>query len=57
MVLYDDGTGFVWPTSVDAWERHACQVAHRNPTHEEWQRFVGGRSYSRVCPGFPIPSG
>jgi WD40 repeat protein len=49
VVVYADGTGFVWPTSVRAWEQHACAVAGRNFTPEEWRRFVGSRSYSRVC--------
>jgi WD40 repeat protein/class 3 adenylate cyclase len=49
VVIYDDGTGFVWPTSVRVWEQHACAVAGRNFTDEEWHRFVGGRSKSRVC--------
>ena len=49
VVVYADGTGFVWPTSVLAWEQHACKVAGRNFTGEEWRRFVGSRSYSRVC--------
>ena len=56
VVVYDDGTGFVWPASAAAWEQHACAVAGRNFTHEEWRRFVGGRTYSRVCPQFPVPS-
>jgi WD40 repeat protein len=57
VVVYDDGNGFVWPTSVVAWEKHACAVAGRNFTHEEWRRFVGSRSYARVCPQFPVPAG
>jgi WD40 repeat protein/class 3 adenylate cyclase len=51
--VFGDGTGFRWPVSVTAWEKHACAVAGRNFTPEEWQRFVGGRSYSRVCTQFP----
>src|SRR5207248_233383 len=49
VVVYDDGTGFVWPTSVKVWEQHACDVAGRDFTPEEWRRFVGGRGQSRVC--------
>jgi WD40 repeat protein len=51
VVVYQDGKAFVWPTSLGAWEQHACDVAGRNFTPEEWQRFVGSRSYSAVCPG------
>jgi len=49
VVVYADGTGFLWPTSVKAWEQQACAVAGRDFTSEEWRRFVGGRSQSRVC--------
>ena len=48
LAVFGDGTAFRWPVSVNAWEAHACRVAGRNFTREEWQRFVGGR-YSRVC--------
>jgi DNA-binding beta-propeller fold protein YncE len=49
LVVYQDGKGFVWPTSSGAWERHACAVAGRNLTREEWQRYVPHHSYARVC--------
>jgi len=56
IVFYEDGTGFVWPTSVDAWKSHACAVAGRNFTPEEWRRFVSGHSYAKTCPGLPKAS-
>ena len=46
---FTDGSAFVWPVTLKAWERQACTVARRNFTAEEWRRFVSGRSYSRVC--------
>jgi len=49
VTIYDDGKGAVWPVSVAAWKAHACSVAGRNLTREEWSRFVTGRSYARVC--------
>lgn len=49
VVIYQDGTGSEWPATVEAWEKHACEVAGRNFTHEEWSRFVSGRPFSRVC--------
>jgi WD40 repeat protein/class 3 adenylate cyclase len=52
---YADGSAYRWPVTVDAWADQACRVAGRNFTREEWQRFVAGRSYAQVCPGFPIP--
>ena len=49
VTLYGNGRGTVWPATLRAWEDHACSVAGRNFTREEWSRFVGGRSYKRVC--------
>jgi WD40 repeat protein len=49
VVLHEDGTGEIWPTSLAAWERHACSVAGRNLTREEWRRFVGNRRYDATC--------
>ena len=49
VVVYDDGTGVVWPVSLPAWEDHACAVAGRNLTREEWSRFIGNRRYSAAC--------
>ena len=49
VALYQDGRGFVWPATVKAWEAHACRVAGRNFTHEEWSRFGTGRSYGKTC--------
>jgi WD40 repeat protein/DNA-binding SARP family transcriptional activator len=53
IVVYQDGKGFVWPVSGRAWADHACAVAGRNLTREEWSRFVGGRRYRHACPGVP----
>jgi WD40 repeat protein/class 3 adenylate cyclase len=53
IVVYQNGKGFVWPVSLRAWEDHACAVAGRNLTREEWSRFEGGHRYLTVCPGRP----
>jgi len=50
VVVWDDGRGYVWPTNVGAWEQHACFVAGRQLTREEWTRYVGGGSYRPACP-------
>jgi WD40 repeat protein len=50
VTLYQYGRGTVWPATVRAWEDHACRVAGRNLTREEWQRFVTERAYSKTCP-------
>jgi DNA-binding SARP family transcriptional activator/WD40 repeat protein/energy-coupling factor transporter ATP-binding protein EcfA2 len=49
VVIYGDGTGYVWPTTVSAWIAHACTVAGRNLTREEWRRYVPHRHYAPVC--------
>jgi WD40 repeat protein len=49
VVVWDDGRGDVWPTAVAAWESHACAVAGRNLTREEWARYVPHHPYARVC--------
>jgi WD40 repeat protein/class 3 adenylate cyclase len=57
VTIYSDGRGAVWPVTLAAWTNRACSVAHRNFSPDEWRRFVGSRSYSAVCPKFPVPSG
>ena len=49
IVVYDDGSGAVWPITVDAWKRHACAVVGRNLTHEEWSRLLSGQGYRTIC--------
>jgi WD40 repeat protein len=49
VVVYADGSGFVWPLALSAWTNHACAVAHRNLTQEEWSRFVPGHPYQNIC--------
>jgi WD40 repeat protein/DNA-binding SARP family transcriptional activator len=50
IAIYDDGQGFAWPATSGAWMQHACAVARRNLTREEWARFVTGHTYAPVCP-------
>jgi WD40 repeat protein len=51
LVAIDDyGNGFTWPTSLAAWEHHACAVAARNLSRQEWARFVAEPRYATVCP-------
>jgi WD40 repeat protein len=53
VVAYGGGTAGVWPVSVDAWLDHACTIAGRNFSQEEWRRFVPDHDYERTCPQFP----
>lgn len=45
-----NGHGSLWPVNPAALANHACAVAGRNLTHEEWSRFITGYRYSQVCP-------
>jgi DNA-binding SARP family transcriptional activator/WD40 repeat protein/energy-coupling factor transporter ATP-binding protein EcfA2 len=49
IAIYDDGSGAVWSLDVDAWKRHACAVAGRNLTREEWSRFLTRHRYRATC--------
>jgi WD40 repeat protein len=49
VVVSRSGKGWLWPVTTAAWEHQACLVAGRNLTREEWSRFVGNRTYARVC--------
>jgi hypothetical protein len=53
VVVYSDGSAAVWPVSVRGWMDHACSVARRNFTQEEWSRFVPNQPYQRTCPSLP----
>ncbi len=50
IAVHDNGRGAIWPATLAAWEQHACAVAGRNLTREEWSRFVTGHNYSKVSP-------
>ncbi len=52
-VVFADGSASRWPVTSSAWEAHACAVAGRNLTREEWSRFVTGQPYATTCPGLP----
>jgi len=45
-----NGQGSLWPITLAALEDHACTVAGRNLTHDEWSQFITGYKYSQVCP-------
>jgi WD40 repeat protein/class 3 adenylate cyclase len=49
LVMFGNGRGALWPVTPRAWKDHACSVAGRNLTREEWSRYVTGRAYATVC--------
>jgi WD40 repeat protein len=46
----DDGTIIFWDVSLAAWRQDACQLAGRNLTQEEWERYLGTEPYQETCP-------
>jgi WD40 repeat protein len=45
---------FRWDVDLGSWETHACAIANRNLTREEWNRFVGtAEAYRKTCPDLP----
>ena len=40
----------LWDINVDSWMNRACSIANRNLTVTEWNQFVSGEPYSKVCP-------
>jgi WD40 repeat protein len=49
LAMDSDGNALTWPTSLTAWEQHACAVAGRSITRAEWSQLNTGRPYSSVC--------
>jgi WD40 repeat protein len=40
----------IWVLGFDQWQEIACRIANRNLTEGEWERYVVGEEYRRVCP-------
>jgi WD40 repeat protein len=49
VVLDDFGDGYVWDLRASAWLRHACTVAGRFLTREEWRSALGDTPYAPAC--------
>jgi WD40 repeat protein/DNA-binding SARP family transcriptional activator len=48
-----DGSVYTWDTRPQPWIDHACAVAGRNLTEDEWRDAFGDRPYHRTCPQYP----
>jgi WD40 repeat protein/DNA-binding SARP family transcriptional activator len=44
------GTVLVWDVDHVAWRAHACTVAGRTLTRQEWHEYLPDRPYQDVCP-------
>ena len=49
VVSTEDGPGRRYPMDTDAWVDHACDVAGRDLTEAEWNRFLPNQAYRRTC--------
>jgi hypothetical protein len=45
------GQGVRLDASPEAWKRHACLVAGRDLTRQEWEDVLPERPYQAVCSG------
>jgi WD40 repeat protein/class 3 adenylate cyclase len=50
VVAYHDGSVRTFDTDPAAWDDHACAVAGRNLTEQEWRDAFGDRPYRETCP-------
>ena len=46
---YATGRAITWDIRSESLTRHACEVAGRRLTRDEWQEFVPGRDYDPAC--------
>jgi len=51
IVGYIDGTVIAYETDTEAWVAHACKVAGRDLTADEWRDALGDEPYRRTCFG------
>jgi WD40 repeat protein/DNA-binding SARP family transcriptional activator len=49
VVLNDNSSGHTYPLNAARWLALACDVAGRDLTHAEWDRYLPGTPYRRVC--------
>jgi hypothetical protein len=50
LIAYRDGSVLRLETTPNAWIDHACRVASRNLTADEWRDVFGDRPYRQTCP-------
>jgi hypothetical protein len=51
LVTFTEGTGVrEWSIAPERLLEHACAVAGRNLTQDEWNEVLPHRPYQRICP-------
>ena len=49
LAVYANGRGYRWDVRPSAWMDHACQVAGRRLTRQEWRDVLPDRPYAPAC--------
>ena len=49
VAVYDDGRAWHWDVRPNAWKAHACGVAGRSLTPQEWRELLPGQAYAPAC--------
>ncbi len=49
----EDQNIILWDVNKESWLKRACQIAGRNFTKAEWQKYLGDRPYEKTCPQYP----
>ncbi len=50
LIWISEGYGpIVWNARLDDWLNQACRIANRDLTEPEWNRFLPGERYQKVC--------
>ena len=49
-----DGNIILWDMNPLSWLRKSCQLAGRNFTRAEWNRYFQGEEYHTTCPQWPL---
>jgi WD40 repeat protein len=52
IIGYGDGSAIAFETNAEAWMSHACDVAGRNLSNEEWRAAFGADERHPTCPEF-----
>lgn len=51
----NDSSVRLWDLDPISWQRRSCEIANRNLTHVEWQKYMSNLSYRKTCPDLPGP--
>ncbi|MCL4880516.1 MAG: TIR domain-containing protein [Anaerolineae bacterium] len=49
LILFMDDRTIIWDIGPNLLITHACMIANRNLTQDEWTNYLGGEPYSETC--------